>query len=238
GIRALSDYVHSLGLKFGIYEDYGTETCAGYPGILGHLSVDAETFASWKVDYLKLDGCNADIKDFDTGYPAMEDALNATGVSIAYSCSWPAYQEFDKMKPNYSAIAHSCNLWRNWADIDDSWESVYSIVQWFGDNQDRLSPFHGPGHWNDPDMLVIGNYGLSPGQSRAQMALWSIMAAPLILSVDLRTINDWARDILLNKNLIAINQDPLGAMGRRILKLDGNVEVWSKPLQDDRTAVV
>ncbi|CAF3756226.1 unnamed protein product [Adineta steineri] len=238
GIRALSDYVHSLGLKFGIYEDYGTETCAGYPGILGHLSVDAETFASWKVDYLKLDGCNADIKDFDTGYPAMEDALNATGVPIAYSCSWPAYQEFDKMKPNYSAIAHSCNLWRNWADIDDSWESVYSIIQWFGDNQDRLSPYHGPGHWNDPDMLVIGNYGLSPGQSRAQMALWSIMAAPLILSVDLRTINDWARDILLNKNLIAINQDPLGAMGRRILKLDGNVEVWSKPLQDDRTAFV
>ncbi|CAF3704202.1 unnamed protein product [Rotaria sp. Silwood1] len=238
GIRALAEYVHSLGLKFGIYEDYGTETCAGYPGVLGHLEQDAQTFASWTVDYLKLDGCNSDIKDYDTGYPSMERALNATGYPIAYSCSWPAYQEYSKMKPNYSAIAQTCNLWRNWGDIDDSWDSVYSIIQWFGDNQDRLSSFHGPGHWNDPDMIVVGNYGLSPGQSRAQMALWSIMAAPLILSVDLRTINDWARDIILNKNLISINQDPLGVMGRRILKLNGNVEVWSKPLIDDRTAFV
>jgi len=102
---------------------------------------------------LKLDGCNADIKDFDTGYPAMGKALNATGVPIAYSCSWPAYEEFDNIKPNYSAIADSCNLWRNYDDINDSWESVYGIVQWFGNNQDRLSPFHGPGHWNDPDMV-------------------------------------------------------------------------------------
>jgi hypothetical protein len=102
---------------------------------------------------LKLDGCNADIKDYDTGYPSMENALNATGYPIAFSCSWPAYDEFSKVKPNYSAIAQTCNLWRNWGDIDDSWDSVYSIVQWFGDNQDRLSPFHGPGHWNDPDMV-------------------------------------------------------------------------------------
>ncbi len=102
---------------------------------------------------MKLDGCNADIKDYDTGYPSMENALNATGYPIAFSCSWPAYDEFSKVKPNYSAIAQTCNLWRNWGDIDDSWDSVYSIVQWFGDNQDRLSPFHGPGHWNDPDMV-------------------------------------------------------------------------------------
>ncbi|CAF3514737.1 unnamed protein product [Rotaria socialis] len=238
GIRSLADYVHSLGLKFGIYEDYGTQTCAGYPGVLGHLEQDAQTFASWKVDYLKLDGCNADIKDFDTGYPSMGHALNATGYPIAYSCSWPAYQEFSKMKPNYAAISQACNLWRNWGDIDDSWDSVYSIIQWFGDNQDRLAPFHGPGHWNDPDMIVVGNYGLSPGQSRAQMALWSIMAAPLILSVDLRAISEWAREIILNKNLISINQDPLGQMGRRIVKLDGNVEIWSKTLIDDRTAFV
>ena len=85
----------------------------------------------------------------------MERALNATGVPIAYSCSWPAYDEFAHVKPNYSAIADSCNLWRNWDDINDSWESVYSIIGWFGDNQDRLSPFHGPGHWNDPDMVRL-----------------------------------------------------------------------------------
>lgn len=112
-------------------------------------------FASWSVDYLKLDGCNADIKDFDVGYPAMGKALNATGFPIAYSCSWPAYQEYSKIKPNYAAISQTCNLWRNWGDIDDSWESVYSIIEWFGDNQDRLAPFHGPGHWNDPDMVNL-----------------------------------------------------------------------------------
>lgn len=102
---------------------------------------------------MKLDGCNADVKDYDTGYPSMGQALNATGFPIAYSCSWPAYQEFSQMKPNYAAIAQTCNLWRNWGDIDDSWESVYSIIRWFGDNQDRLSQHHGPGHWNDPDMV-------------------------------------------------------------------------------------
>ncbi|CAF1194820.1 unnamed protein product [Rotaria sordida] len=238
GIQALADYVHSLGLKFGMYEDYGNKTCAGYPGVLGHLEQDAKTFASWKVDYLKLDGCYADITDFEKGFPAMEKALNSTGYPIAFSCDWPCYQEYVKMKPNYTAAAYTCNLWRNWHDIQDSWDSVYSTVQWFADNQDRLSPFHGPGHWNDPDMIIIGNFGLSPGQSRAQMALWSIMAAPLILSVDLRTIPDWAREIILNKNLIAINQDPLGIMGRRILKLDGDIQVWSKPLKDDHVAFV
>ncbi|CAF0889045.1 unnamed protein product [Didymodactylos carnosus] len=238
GIPALADYVHSLGLKFGIYEDYGTETCAGYPGILGHLEQDANTFAQWGVDYLKLDGCNVDVAQMDTGYPEMGALLNKTNRQIGYSCSWPAYQEFSKITPNYTAIADSCNLWRNWADIDDSWESVYAIIQWFADNQDRLAPHHGPGHWNDADMLVIGNFGLSPAQSRAQMALWSILSVPLILSVDLHTISDWAKDIILNKNLIAINQDPLGAMGKRILKLSNSIQVWSKPLLNDRTAFV
>jgi len=113
-------------------------------------------FASWTVDYLKLDGCNADVKDYDTGYPAMEKELNGTGYPIAFSCSWPAYEEFAGIAPNYSAIADTCNLWRNHDDINDSWDSVYGIVQWFAVNQDRLSPFHGPGHWNDPDM-VRGN---------------------------------------------------------------------------------
>ena len=102
---------------------------------------------------MKLDGCYSDPKDYDKGYPAMGKALNETGRPIAYSCSWPAYQEGSSIKPNYSAIAYTCNLWRNYDDIDDSWESIYGIVQWFGNNQDRLAPFHGPGHWNDPDMV-------------------------------------------------------------------------------------
>jgi hypothetical protein len=110
-------------------------------------------FASWKVDYLKLDGCYANITDFEKGFPAMEKALNSTGYPIVFSCDWPCYQEYVKMKPNYTAVATTCNLWRNWHDIQDSWDSVYSTVQWFADNQDCLSPFHGPGHWHDPDMV-------------------------------------------------------------------------------------
>lgn len=111
------------------------------------------------------------------------------------------------IRPNYTRIAQYCNLWRNFDDIDDDFSSVSTIVEWFATRQDNFSLVHGPGQWFDPDMLIIGNFGLSYGQARAQMALWSILAAPLIMSVDLRTIKPWFRDILLNKHLIAINQD-------------------------------
>jgi hypothetical protein len=103
-------------------------------------------FASWKIDFLKLDGCYANITDFEKGFPAMGKALNSKGRSITYHCDWPCYQEYVGMKPNYTAVAYTCNLWRNWHDIQDSWESVYSTVQWFADNYDRLAPFHGTGH--------------------------------------------------------------------------------------------
>ena len=110
-------------------------------------------FADWKVDFLKLDGCYANISDFEKSFPTVEKALNSTGRPIAYHCDWPCYQEYVQVKPNYTAVAHTCNMWRNWHDIQDSWDSVYSTIQWFADNYDRLSPFHGPGHWNDPDMV-------------------------------------------------------------------------------------
>ncbi|XP_057667713.1 alpha-N-acetylgalactosaminidase-like isoform X2 [Diorhabda carinulata] len=230
GIKNLSDYIHSKGLKFGIYADYGTETCAGYPGSIDHLKTDADTFAEWEVDYLKFDGCNSDWIFIDKGYIEMGKYLNATNRPIVYSCSWPAYQEPNNMESNYSALAETCNLWRNWDDIDDSWKSVTGILDWFSGNQDRIAPFSGPGHWNDPDMLIIGNYGLSYEQSKAQMAIWCIMAAPLIMSVDLRTIEPKFKNILLNKDAIAINQDPLGIMGRLILKKD-KMDIWTKPLK-------
>nr|CAI5822227.1 unnamed protein product [Callosobruchus analis] len=212
GIKNLSDYIHIKGLKFGIYGDYGTYTCAGYPGSKGHLQVDADTFAEWGVDYLKLDGCHI-------GYIEMQKHLNNTGRPIMFSCSWPDYQEERGMKSNYTALQQTCNLWRNWKDIEDEWVSVTGIVDWFAGNQDRLAPFAGPGHWNDPDMLIIGDYGLSYEQSKAQMAIWAIMAAPLIMSVDLRTIEPKFRDILLNKDVIAVNQDRLGIQGRFILRV-------------------
>lgn len=237
GIRKLADYVHSKGLKFGIYEDYGTLTCGGYPGSIDHLELDANTFAEWTVDYVKLDGCYADVKVMDKGYPEMGYYLNKTNRPMVYSCSWPAYQVFAKIDPNYKSIAEHCNLWRNFDDIDDSWDSVMTITEWFATNQDELSVVHGPGHWNDPDMLIIGNYGLSYNQAKSQMALWAILSAPMIMSVDLRTMKPWFKEILQNKNLIGINQDKLGTWGKRILTIN-NIQIWSKPMSGDRTAFV
>ncbi|RXG73716.1 Alpha-N-acetylgalactosaminidase [Armadillidium vulgare] len=218
GMKALADYVHNLNLKFGIYEDYGNYTCAGYPGILGYLETDANTFAEWGVDYVKLDG-----------YPEFGYFLNKTGRPMLFSCSWPFYQIINRMQPNYTSIIGTCNLWRNYDDIQDSWDSVTRIIDYYGDNQDTINPNAGPGHWNDPDMLIIGNFGLSYEQSKSQMALWTIFAAPLLMSVDLRTIKPDYKAILQNAAVIAVNQDPLGIQGRRIYKENG-IEIWARPI--------
>ncbi|XP_063866968.1 alpha-N-acetylgalactosaminidase-like isoform X4 [Scylla paramamosain] len=229
GIKALSDYMHKRGLKFGIYEDYGNYTCAGYPGILGHLQTDALTFADWGVDYVKLDGCYSHPSDMDRGYPLFGYYLNQTLRPMVYSCSWPVYQTYAGMTPNYTAIINTCNLWRNFDDIQDSWESVQRIIDYYGDNQDEIVANAGPGHWNDPDMLIIGNFGLSYEQSKSQMAMWAIFAAPLLMSVDLRTIRPEYKAILQNRAVIAVNQDPLGLQGKRIYK-DKGIEIWARPI--------
>nr|XP_056702769.1 alpha-N-acetylgalactosaminidase [Euleptes europaea] len=239
GIKALADYVHSLGLKLGIYGDLGTHTCGGYPGTtLDRIEQDALTFAEWGVDMLKLDGCYSSATDQAKGYPRMTRALNATGRLIAYSCSWPAYRGGLPPQVNYTLLTNICNLWRNYGDIQDSWDSVLSIVDWFSKHQDVLQPQAGPGHWNDPDMLIIGNFGLSEEQSRSQMALWTILAAPLFLSTDLRSISQSSREILQNKLMIKINQDPLGIQGRRILQEKSRIEVFLRPLSHSASALV
>uniref|UniRef100_K7E0I7 Alpha-galactosidase n=1 Tax=Monodelphis domestica TaxID=13616 RepID=K7E0I7_MONDO len=239
GIRALADYVHSRGLKLGIYGDMGSMTCMGYPGTtLATVALDAQTFASWGVDMLKLDGCYSSSLERALGYPAMAKALNNTGRPIGYSCSWPAYDGGLPPEVNYTLLADICNLWRNFDDIEDSWQSVLSIVDWFSEHQDVLQPMAGPGHWNDPDMLLIGNYGLSFEQAKAQMALWTVLAAPLFMSTDLRAISPQNVDILQNKLMIRINQDPLGIQGRRVLKTKHHIEVFVRPLSKDASAVV
>lgn len=239
GIKALADYVHSLGLKLGIYGDLGTHTCGGYPGTtLDRIEQDALTFAEWEVDMLKLDGCYSSAKYQAKGYPRMTRALNATGRLIAFSCSWPAYHGGLPPQVNYTLLTNICNLWRNFDDIQDSWDSVLSIVDWFTKHQDVLQAQAGPGHWNDPDMLIIGNFGLSEEQSRSQMALWTILAAPLFLSTDLRTISQSSRKILQNKLMIKINQDPLGIQGRRILQETSQIEVFLRPLSHSASALV
>ncbi|XP_039621579.1 alpha-N-acetylgalactosaminidase [Polypterus senegalus] len=239
GIPALADYVHARGLKLGIYGDLGTYTCGGYPGTtLDYIETDALTFASWGVDMLKLDGCYSNATEQAEGYPLMSKALNATGHPIAFSCSWPAYQGGLPPQINYTVLGDVCNLWRNYDDIEDSWGSVLSIVDWFFNNQDVLQPAAGPGKWNDPDMLIIGNFGLSLEESKSQMALWAILAAPLFMSNDLRTLSDEARAILQNKMLISIDQDPLGIQGRRVIKEKSNIEVYLRPLAKSASAVV
>lgn len=227
GIPALADYIHKLGLKFGIYEDYGNLTCGGYPGILGHLEDDANTFAEWGVDYVKLDGCYSEPSSMDAGYPEFGMHLNKTKRPMVYSCSWPAYQI--GQNPNYKSIAEHCNLWRNFDDIYDSWDSVLGIINFYGEDKDGFGQFAGPGHWNDPDMLIIGNYGLSLDQAWAQMGMWAMFASPLIMSADLRTIRPEFKEILLNRNLIKLNQDPLGVQAKRIIPSQ-NIDVYSRPV--------
>ncbi|KFQ85216.1 Alpha-galactosidase A, partial [Phoenicopterus ruber ruber] len=244
GIRKLADYVHSKGLKLGIYSDVGNKTCAGFPGSYNYYDLDAQTFASWGVDLLKFDGCNSGTLELlAEGYRRMSLALNKTGRSIVYSCEWPFYLR-PVQQPNYTEIKQYCNHWRNFFDVYDSWSSIKSILDWTALHQDSIVKIAGPGGWNDPDMasifvlsqLVIGNFGLSWDQAVTQMAMWAIMAAPLFMSNDLRHISPEAKWLLQNKEVIAINQDPLGKQGYQITK-DKNFELWERPLSGQAYAV-
>lgn len=236
GMKKLVDYVHDRGLLFGIYQDVGNKTCAGYPGSRDFYELDAQTFADWGVDLLKFDGCNyGTLEDLEEGYRRMAMALNRTGRDIVYSCEWPLYAR-QESHVNYTEVAEYCNSWRNFGDIDDSWGSVKTIVDFTAALQEQLVPAAGPGAWNDPDMLVIGNFGLSYDQQVTQMALWAIMAAPLLMSNDLREISKESTALLQNQEVIAINQDPLGIQGYRLLKVN-NFDLWEKPLASGALAI-
>ena len=220
----------------------GTDTCGGYPGSEGYEEIDADTFAGWGVDYFKFDGCYNNLSGYETGYPRMGAALQATGRDIVYSCSWPAYLGSNESdKPFDRMINSGCNSWRNWDDIQNSWESVSSVIDHWGDYSTSLAAATGAGHFNDPDMILVGddhwNFTMTPDQSRAQMSIWSIVAAPLIMSSDLRTVSDEYRAILLNKEVIAVDQDPLAIAGTRVTP-KGDGEVWARPLIDGAVAVV
>ncbi|XGW35641.1 hypothetical protein V3C99_019109 [Haemonchus contortus] len=230
GIKALSKYMHDRNLYLGIYEDWGNKTCAGYPGSEGHVEIDAQTFADWECDYLKLDGCHMKQSEQGVGYPEMEKALNATGRPIMYSCEWPYYLIDEQKQINYTAIAQSCNLWRNFNDVSNSWVSILSTMAFYDAYQNELIDVNGPGQWNDPDMLVIGmKDGLTVDQAKVQMSVWAIWSAPLIMSNDLRNIDPKFKEILLNRDVIAIDQDPMGKMGRLMLSND-NTGVYVKPV--------
>jgi alpha-galactosidase len=227
GMKALADYVHGKGLKFGVYSDAGARTCQGRPGSNGYEVEDARQYAAWGVDYLKYDWCNTDGVDPKIAYPTMRDALKATGHPIVFSlCEWGRNQPWTWAR----GVGH---LWRTTGDIADRWNSFTNLL----DRQVGLEKYAGPGGWNDPDMLEVGNGGMTTAEYRAHFSFWCLLAAPLMAGNDLRQMAPETREILANTEVIAVDQDPLGVQGRRIRK-DGELEVWAKKLHGNQQAVI
>ncbi|MGH9970888.1 MAG: glycoside hydrolase family 27 protein [Pyrinomonadaceae bacterium] len=230
-MKALADYVHSKGLKLGIYSSPGPNTCAGYEGSYGHEEQDARTYAAWGIDYLKYDWCGARTLYTDEEMPAiyqkMGDALLKTGRPIVYSLC--QYGRLDVWK--WGAEVGG-NLWRTTGDIRDTWDSMTRI----GFGQNELAPWAKPGHWNDPDMLEIGNGGMSDNEYKTHMSLWAILAAPLLAGNDLRSMSPATLAILTNREVIAVDQDKDGKQGARVSK-SGDQEIWTKPLSGGGLAV-
>ena len=236
GMKALADYVHEKGLKFGLYGDRGKRTCHHYnsnwqsqSGSNGHEEQDAKKLAEWGVDYWKYDNCDSDPNTQEKDYTAMSKALRNSGRDIVFSiCMW----EYKEWMPKIA------NLWRTTFDIGPAWISqswyrgVYEII----DANNKYWQIAKPGHWNDPDMLEVGNSGLSYEEQRSQMTMWSIMAAPIMISSDVRKMSNETKELYLNKDMIAINQDSLGVQGHRISDKNGK-QVWTKPLQNGDIAV-
>jgi alpha-galactosidase len=243
-MKALGDYIHSKGLKFGIYSSPGAQTCAHYEGSLGHEAQDAKMYAEWGVDFLKYDLCSfsdnmhqAEKEHPDdpsaaknlmiAAYRKMGEALKATGRPIVYSlCQYGVDQPW-KWGPGLGA-----NMWRTTDDIDDSYGRMIAI----GFSQAGLSKYAGPGHWNDPDMLEIGNGKMTTTEYQTHMSLWVLLAAPLLAGNDLTKMSEADKNILMNKEAIAIDQDALGKQGDRLYE-SGDLDVWTKPLNGGRVAV-
>ena len=234
GIKALADYIHSKGLKFGIYSDAGRQTCGGRPGSQGHEYQDALTYARWGVDYLKYDWCDTGDRNPKEAYAVMADALRSTGRDIVFSlCEWGNSEPWLWAK-------NTGNLWRTTGDITDKWSGKYNYSWGVTNIVDFNEPhwsYAGPGHWNDPDMLEVGNGGMTTAEYRSHFSLWVMMAAPLIAGNDIANMDEATRSILLNKEVIAVDQDKLGVQGRRVVK-DGDKEVWVKPLAGGEWAVL
>ena len=240
-MKALSDYVHSKGLKLGIYSSPGPKTCAGYPGSYGHEQQDAETYAKWGIDYLKYDLCsyrgimkkeapNDQQKQWEmmhAAYEKMHQALLSTHRPIVFSLCQYGFDAVWNWGPQVGG-----NLWRTTGDINDTYDRM-SVI---GFAQAGLSKYAAPGHWNDPDMLEVGNGHMTPDEYRTHMSLWAILAAPLLAGNDLSKMDDTTKSILMNKDVIAVDQDRLGIQGDRVRAV-GPFEVWSKPLEGGAMAV-
>ena len=230
GIKALADYVHEKGLKLGIYSDAGWKTCGGHPGSRGYEFQDALQYARWGVDYLKYDWCNADSLKASGAYITMRDAMFRAGRPMVFSiCEWGDNQTTTWAPP----VGH---LWRTTGDITNCWDCELSHGSWsqWGvlrilDKQKPLRKFAGPGHWNDPDMLEVGN-GMSASEDRAHFTMWAMLAAPLIAGNDLRSMSGETKAILTNREVVAVDQDSLGVQGFAHKAMLDGIEIWFKPL--------
>jgi alpha-galactosidase len=228
-MKALADYVQSKGLKLGIYSSPAAKTCAGYEGSLGHEEQDAQTYAKWGIDYLKYDWCQSTgtPEQMTYAYAKMRDALKKTGRPIVFSLC-----EYGWNKVWAWGGSVGGNLWRTTGDITDE----YRVMAEIGFNQNGLEKFSGPGHWNDPDMLEVGNGGMNDDEYRTHFSLWAILAAPLIAGNDLSRMTPYTVEILTNREVIAVDQDPLGKQGFRVDQ-EGPFEVWMKPMADGSKVV-
>jgi len=230
GMKALADYVHSLGLKFGVYSDAGNQTCAGRPGSLGFETIDAASYASWGVDYLKYDNCNNENIKPEVRYPVMRDALNATGRPILFSmCEWGV----DDPATWAPAVGNS---WRTTGDIGDQWQSMLSNL----DQNEPLWKYAGPGAWNDPDMLEVGNGGMTYYEYQAHFSLWCISKSPLLIGCDVTNLDQETLNILTAPEVIAVSQDSLGVQGHVVAQsgVNNTLQVWAAPMSDGSVAVV
>jgi alpha-galactosidase len=229
GIKALADRVHALGLRFGIYTDAGTKTCQDLPASLGYEFRDARRFAEWGVDYVKVDWCHTEGMGPRGLYAKWAMALHAAGRPIVLSiCEWGRARPWEWA----GGLGH---LWRTCWDIQPDWSSILTIL----DRQTELHSFAGPDHWNDPDMLEVGNGDLTAEQSRAHFALWSILAAPLMAGNDLRAMSDEVREILTAPEIVAVDQDVHGRQGRRIRRDgDGDIDIWVRRLALDGSSAI
>jgi alpha-galactosidase len=227
GMRWLADEIHRRGLRFGLYTDAGTRTCQGYPASLGNEVRDAKRFASWGVDFLKVDWCHTEGLRGRTTYPKWTEAIRATGRPMVLSISeWSRDLPWEWAGP----VGH---MWRTTADIADTWASIVGIV----DRQVDLHPFAGPDHWNDPDMLEVGNGGMTDDEYRAHLSAWAMLAAPLMAGNDLRDMSAGTRAILTAPEVIALDQDPLGRQARRVRHAE-NEDVWLRELAGGAHAVL
>ncbi len=241
-MKALADYVHSKGLKLGIYSSPGPKTCAGYAASLDHETQDAELYASWGIDYLKYDLCSyresvmdvrapndkaGEMKLMIAAYAKMGNALKSTGQPIVYSLCQYGVDAVWEWAPSVSG-----NLWRTTGDIQADWDRIYTILN----EQAGLAKYAGPGHWNDPDMLEVGNGSLTPAENRSHFSMWAMLAAPLLAGNDLPNMTPEVRAILMNRDVIAIDQDGLGQEGARVYS-DGEVDVWTRHLSGGALAI-